>query len=62
MLARSDPTIDWQMIYIEERLWELITAQTTIEHEGRRYVVRPRMITGKNARFGHEDVWGMAND
>ena len=41
MLARSDPTIDGQMIYIEERLWELITAQTTIEHEGRRYAVRP---------------------
>ena len=34
MLARSDPTIDGQMIYIEERLWELITAQTTIEHWG----------------------------
>ena len=52
MLARSDPTIDGQMIYVEERLQELMTAQIPIEHEGRRYVARPRMFSGKIARIG----------
>ena len=48
MLAKSDPTIDGQMIYIEERIQELMTASIPIEHNGRRYIAKPRMFSGKN--------------